>query len=189
MPADSSAAVARLSYPPTMRLDLVEKHFGVEVADPYRWLENDVRQDRTVRDWVTAQNQVTNAYLETLPGREILKKRMKALMDHDRYGTPRKAGQRHFYTYNSGLQNQSPLYVREGLTGRQRLLLDPNAFSADGATALAEWEPSPDGAHLLYAVQDGGSDWRSLHVLDVASGKTLSDEIRWVKFSELAWDR
>ena len=189
MPADSSAAVARLSYPPTMRLDLVEKHFGVEVADPYRWLENDVRQDRTVRDWVTAQNQVTNAYLETLPGREILKKRMKALMDHDRYGTPRKARQRHFYTYNSGLQNQSPLYVREGLTGRQRLLLDPNAFSADGATALAEWEPSPDGAHLLYAVQDGGSDWRSLHVLDVASGKTLSDEIRWVKFSELAWDR
>ena len=188
MPADSSAAVARLSYPPTRRLDLVEKHFGVEVADPYRWLENDVRQDRTVRDWVTAQNQVTNAYLETLPGREILKKRMKALMDHDRYGTPRKAGQRYFYTYNSGLQNQSPLYVRDGLTGRQRLLLDPNAFSADEATALAEWEPSPDGAHLLYAVQDGGSDWRSLHVLDVASGKTLSDEIRWVKFSELAWD-
>ena len=188
MPADSSAALARLSYPPTRRLDLVEKHFGVEVADPYRWLENDVRQDRTVRDWVTAQNQVTNAYLETLPGREILKKRMKALMDHDRYGTPRKAGQRYFYTYNSGLQNQSPLYVRDGLTGRQRLLLDPNAFSADEATALAEWEPSPDGAHLLYAVQDGGSDWRSLHVLDVASGKTLSDEIRWVKFSELAWD-
>src|SRR3546814_2464056 len=113
---------------------------------------------------------------------------MAALLDHDRYGTPRKAGSRYFYTHNTGLQNQSPLYVREGLSGEPRLLLDPNGLSADGATALAEWEPSPDGNHLLYSIQDGGTDWRILHVIDVESGKMLSDEIRWVKFSDLAWD-
>lgn len=180
---------AQLIYPRTARQDLVEEHFGIKVADPYRWLENDVRRDSAVRNWVNAQNGVTNAYLETLDGREILKQRMKSLIDHDRYGAPRKAGQRYFYTHNSGLQNQSPLYVREGLKGKQKLLLDPNQFSSDGATALAEWEPSFDGAYLLFAVQDGGSDWRTLHVLDVTTGKMLSDEVRWVKFSEVAWDR
>ena len=185
----TTSTAIRPTYPETRRLDLVEEHFGVKVPDPYRWLENDVRQDQAVRDWVTSQNQLTNAYLATLPGRDILKKRMEALLDHDRYGTPRKAGQRYFYTWNSGLQNQSPLYVREGLSGEQRLLLDPNALSADGATALAEWEPSPDGRYLLYAVQDGGSDWRTLHILNVATGEILSDTIHWVKFSDLAWDK
>jgi prolyl oligopeptidase len=184
----TTSIAMRLAYPETRRLDLVEEHFGVKVPDPYRWLENDVRQDQAVRDWVTSQNQLTNAYLATLPGRDILKKRMEALLDHDRYGTPRKAGRRYFYTWNSGLQNQSPLYVREGLSGEQRLLLDPNALSADGTTALAEWEPSPDGRYLLYAVQDGGSDWRTLHILNVATGEILSDTIHWVKFSDLAWD-
>ncbi|MBB4641850.1 prolyl oligopeptidase family serine peptidase [Rhizorhapis suberifaciens] len=184
-----SRSRAPMAYPQTMRQDLVEEHFGVKVADPYRWLEKDVRQDSAVLNWVNAQNEVTNAYLETVPGRDILKKRIKSLMDHDRYGTPRKAGRRYFYTYNSGLQNQSPLYVREALTAKQRLLIDPNTFSTDGTTALAEWEPSFDGRYLLYAIQDGGSDWRTLHVLDVTTGKVLPDEIRWVKFSDLAWDR
>src|SRR3546814_7802884 len=110
---------------------------------------------------------------------------MAALLDHDRYGTPRKAGSRYFYTHNTGLQNQSPLYVREGLSGEPSLLLDPNGLSADGATALAEWEPSPDGHQLLYYIQDGGTDWRILHVLHVESGKMLYDEISWVNFSEI----
>lgn len=188
---DASPAHAgfQLAYPETRRLDLVEEHFGVKVPDPYRWLENDVRQDSAVRDWVSAQNAVTQAYLQTLPGRDILARRMKALFDHERYGTPRKAGKRYFHTYNTGLLNQSPLYVREGLEGEQKLLLDPNGLSEDGATALAEWEPSPDGRRLLHAVQDGGSDWRILRVLDVDTGEMLADEIRWVKFSGLAWDR
>ncbi|MBK5264209.1 MAG: S9 family peptidase, partial [Alphaproteobacteria bacterium] len=184
--ADSSGV--QLHYPQARWLDLVEEQFGVAVADPYRWLENDVRQDNEVRDWVNAENAVTEAYLATLPGREILQKRMTALFDHDRYGTPRKAGTHYFYTYNSGLQNQSPLYVRDGLKGKQQLVLDPNGLSPDGATALAEWEPSPDGRYLLYAVQDGGTDWRILHIIDVESGQVLPDEIRWVKFSGLAWD-
>jgi prolyl oligopeptidase len=183
----AAAPAPAIPYPETKRLDLVETQFGVPVADPYRWLENDVRVDPAVRDWVTAQNKVTQAFLSTLPGRDALKGRMAALYDYERFGIPRKAGNRYFFTRNSGLQNQSPLYVREGLEGESRLLLDPNQFAKDGATALAEWRPSDDGRYLLYAIQDGGTDWRTLKVLDVTTGQTLTDEVKWVKFSGLSW--
>jgi prolyl oligopeptidase len=176
-----------LSYPQTRRLDLVETKFGVAVADPYRWLENDVRGDKDVQAWVAAENDATFSYLKTLPGRDALRDRMAKLTNFERYGTPRKAGSRYFYTRNSGLQNQSPLYVREGLTGEERKLLDPNSFAQDGATALAEWLPSDDGRYLLYSVQDGGTDWRILRVVDADSGKTLDDRIEWVKYSTLSW--
>ncbi len=181
--------MAAISYPQTHRQDLVEEKFGQAIADPYRWLENDVRADKAVEAWVEAENAVTNNYLATLPGRDILKERMRALYSYDRYSVPRKAGGRYFYAHNSGLQNQSPLYVREGLHGTERLLIDPNGFAQDGATALAEWEAAPDGRHLAYAVQDGGSDWRTLYVLNVDSGKTLSDRLQWVKFSQLSWSK
>ncbi|MDB5724744.1 MAG: prolyl endopeptidase, partial [Novosphingobium sp.] len=179
--------VTSIHYPETRRQDLVENQFGVAVADPYRWLENDVRTDSEVEGWVTAQNKVAQSYLATLPGRDIFARRMKRLYDYERYGVPRRAGDRIFYTRNSGLQNQSPLYMREGLDGQERMLVDPNALAADGATALAEWEPSADGRHLLYAVQDGGTDWRILRVIDVDSGRMLDDRIEWVKYSDLSW--
>lgn len=185
----ATADMPKILYPDTKRLDLVEDHFGVKIADPYRWLEADVREDSSVRDWVSAENRVTNGYLATLPGRDILKRRMEKLFDYGRYGVPVKAGGRYFYTYNSGLQNQSPLFVRDGLEGVQRLLIDPNGFAKDGATALAEWQPSPDGKYLLYAIQDGGTDWRTLRVLDAATGAVLDDRIEWVKFSSLDWDK
>lgn len=177
-----------IDYPDTRRLDLIEEKFGEAIADPYRWLENDVRADREVERWVEAENAVTERYLDALPGRDILKDRMRALYDYERYSTPRKTGSRYFYARNSGLQNQSPLFVRDGLHGRERLLIDPNGFSQDGTTALAEWEPSPEGRHLVYAVQEGGSDWRTLRVLDVDTGQVLGDRIDWVKFSRLSWD-
>ncbi|MBX9815329.1 MAG: S9 family peptidase, partial [Sphingomonas sp.] len=126
-----------LRYPETRRVDLVEDHFGIKVADPYRWLENDVRQDAEVRAWVTAQNQVTDAYLATLPQRAPFRERIKALYNYERFGVPVKAGGRYFYTRNSGLQNQSVLYVRDSLSGEGRVLIDPNGWSKDGATALA----------------------------------------------------
>ena len=96
---------------------------------------------------------------------------MTELYDYERFGLPEKAGNRYFYTRNDGLQNQSVLYVREGLNGTPRVLIDPNTWSQDGATALAEWDPSEDGRHLLYSVQDGGTDWRIVRVLDVATGQ------------------
>jgi prolyl oligopeptidase len=177
------------SYPHTRSLDLVEEQFGERIADPFRWLENDVRNDADVRAWVEAQNRTTDAYLKTLPGRDALAARMKQLMDFERLGVPKKAGSRYFYTRNDGLQNQSVLWVRDGLDGAARVLIDPNGWARDGATALAEWAPSDDGRYLLYAVQDGGTDWRTLRVIDVATGKMAAEEVKWVKFSSLAWNK
>ncbi|HWT13383.1 MAG TPA: prolyl oligopeptidase family serine peptidase [Allosphingosinicella sp.] len=180
-------AAAPLQYPETAREEVVDEQFGERIADPYRWLENDVREDPRVRAWVTAQNEVTNAYLATLPARAAFRERMTQMYDYERFGIPEKAGNRYFYTRNDGLQNQSVLYVREGLAGQPRMLIDPNVWSQDQATALAEWDPSDDGRHLLYSVQDGGTDWRTVRVLDVATGQPLADEVRWVKFSNLDW--
>ncbi len=187
MNAPAQTAEPALSYPQTTRGDVVEELFGERIADPYRWLENDVREDAQVRTWVTAQNEVTNAYLATLPGRAAFRARMTQMYDYERFGLPEEAGGRYFYTRNDGLQNQSVLYVRDGLNGTPRALIDPNGWSRDGATALAEWAPSENGRHLLYSVQDGGTDWRTVRVLDVATGQPTQDEVRWVKFSNLDW--
>jgi prolyl oligopeptidase len=180
--AADAAAPGAIRYPLTRRADLVEQQFGQPVADPYRWLENDVRNDPEVRAWVTAQNEVTDAFLATLPLRDRFKARMTELYDYERYGVPHKEGGRYFFTRNDGLQNQSVLYVRNSISGEGRVLIDPNGWSADGATALAEWTPSEDGKLLAYAIQDGGTDWRSVRVLDVDSGKLLTDELKWLKF-------
>ncbi|RUN76930.1 S9 family peptidase [Sphingomonas sp. TF3] len=175
-----------MQYPETRRVTQTDEQFGVKVADPYRWLENDVRTDAEVAKWVADENAVTNAYLATLPGRDIFAARLKTLLDYERFGVPVKKGGHYFYTHNSGLQNQAVLYVRDSVDGAGRVLIDPNGWSKDGATALAEWSPSQDGKKLAYAVQDGGTDWRTVKVLDVASG-AVSDTIEWVKFSGLAW--
>ncbi len=171
-----------LTYPATEKGNTVDTQFGVPVADPYRWLEDDVRVNPKVRQWVDTQSQFTKDYLAKLPGREAFRETLTALYNYERFGTPKKAGGRYFYTRNDGLQNQSVLYVRDSLNGEGRMLLDPNSWSKDGATALAEWTPSKDGKLLAYAVQDGGTDWRIIRLLDVATGKTLPDEIRWAKF-------
>jgi len=185
-PAAAAQAPA-IAYPVTRRLDLTEPQFGTAVADPYRWLENDVRGDAEVRAWVAAQNLVTDAFLATLPLRDKFKARMTQLYDYERFGVPSKKGGRYFYTRNDGLQNQSVLFVRDAVDGEGRVLLDPNLWSKDGATALGEWEPSEDGKKLLYSIQDGGTDWRTVKVLDVATGALAPDEVKWVKFSALEW--
>ena len=186
-PSDMSAAP--LSYPVARDDGTVDTLFGEQVRDPYRWLENDVRSDPAVRGWVTAENKVTDAYLASLPGRDVFKARLKQLFDYDRFGTPQKHGGRYFYSFNDGLQNQSVLMVRDSLDGTGRVLLDPNTWSKDGATALAETAISHDGKRIAYGVQDGGTDWRTVKVLDVDSGRVLDDTIEWVKFSGLDWDR
>ena len=187
IPSESAAMSSKPVYPATARGEVHETLFGEEIADPYRWLENDVRSDAAVRSWVTAQSAAAEAYLATLPGRAAIAARMKELWDYERFGLPETAGDRIFYQRNTGLQNQSPLYVQEGAAGAPRLLIDPNPWAADGATALAEWKPSSDGKRLVYAVQDGGTDWRTLKVLDVDTGTVLADEVRWAKFTNLAW--
>jgi prolyl oligopeptidase len=176
-----------LSYPKTKTVPVVDEQFGRKVADPYRWLEDDVRVNPEVAAWVKAENAVTDAYLGTLPGKQVLAARMKKLFDYERFGLPEKAGGHYFFTKNDGLQNQSVLYVRKGLTGKDRVLIDPNTWAKDGATALDSWEPSKNGKRLAYSVQDGGSDWRTIRVLDTKTGTVLSDEIKWAKFTNISW--
>lgn len=176
-----------ISYPQTRRDTVVETQFGEAIADPYRWLEDDVRHSSEVADWVSRENAVTEDYLTALPQRAQFQRRIRAFMDYERFGIPVKAGGSYFYTRNTGLQNQAQLFVRKGLDGKPRLLLDPNAWARDGATALDSWEPSQKGRYLLYSVQDGGSDWRILRVIDVKTGEPLQDEVRWAKFTGLSW--
>lgn len=176
-----------LAYPATEQVPIVEDVFGEKVSDPYRWLEADVRTDAKAEAWVEAQSAFTRAYLAGLPGRDAFASRLRALFDYERFGLPVEEGGRLFHTYNSGLMNQAQLMVRDTKGAAPRILLDPNSWSKDGATALDSWEPSPDGKVLAYTVQDGGSDWRTMKFVNAANGTPRPDELKWVKFSAIAW--
>lgn len=176
-----------IAHPQTRRINVVEKHFGTRVSDPYRWLENDVRSDKEVGSWVKSQNQVTNTYLGSLPGRPVFRDRLQELLNYERFTIPVKKGSRYFYLRNSGGENQLALYLRDSFGGPGRVVIDPNTWAKDGATALAEWSASDDGARVAYAVQDGGTDWRTIRVLDVNTGTVLADEVKWARFTSMAW--
>ena len=135
----SKGAEMKLVYPKTQRSDQVDNYHGVKVPDPYRWLE-DVNSSAT-KSWIESQNKVTLQYLEQIPQRRKLQERLTKLWNYEQFGIPVSRGGRYFYTRNDGLQNQSVLFVRDGLSGAPRMLIDPNTWSADGATALAEWDP------------------------------------------------
>jgi len=180
-------APARLEYPVSDKVDHVDRYHGTDVADPYRWLEDDVRESEAVKSWVDAQNMVTFAYLDTIGQRGAINSRMKELWDYERFSLPDKEGGRYFYSYNNGLQNQDVIYTLTGLNAEPELLIDPNTWSEDGTIALAAYFPSPDGKHLAYLVQDGGSDWRVGKVMNVESGEDLTDRLDWLKFTGLSW--
>lgn len=174
-----------LNYPPTRTTDVQETYHGFTVADPYRWLED--TESEATAEWVAAQNEVTERYLHSLPQREPMRKRLEKLWNYERYGLPRARGGRYFYTHNNGLQNQSVFYVAEDLNAPRRVLIDPNQFSEDGTVALAGTVVTRDGSLVAYGLADGGSDWRTWKVRDVATGEDLDDVVRWVKFSSIAW--
>lgn len=184
----AAAVAAPIAYPATKTGPEVEARHGISVPDPYRWLEADVRTEPQVANWVESQNQVTMGYLAGLPKREAIRQRLTELYNFERFGLPRVRGGVQFFTRNSGLQNQSVLYV-QAPGAEPRVLIDPNPWAKDGATALAEWQPSEDGKLLVYAVQDGGTDWRTLKLRDVATGQDLPDVIEWVKSSAIAWKK
>jgi len=183
--AVSQSARHNASYPEAPRGDVVETMHGVEVADPYRWLEDPDAPES--RRWIEAQNAITFAYLEEIPDRPAIQDRLTEMWDYEKYGTPFKEGGRYFYTYNDGLQNQSVLYVMDSLDGEPRLLLDPNKLSEDGTVAVTGYSVSPDGELLAYAISDGGSDWREWRIRDIDTGEDLSDRIEWSKFSGASW--
>lgn len=173
------------TYPESKKLDVVDDYHGVAVPDPYRWLEDDNAAD--TKAWVKAQNEVTQAYLATLPGRETIRERLAALWNYERFGLPHREGGRYFFSRNSGLQNQSVLHVAASLDGDARVLIDPNTFSEDGTVSLTVTSVSDDGKKIIYGTSKGGSDWEEFRVRDVDTGKDLSDRLQWVKFSGASW--
>ncbi|MBP1616920.1 MAG: Prolyl oligopeptidase [Bacteroidetes bacterium] len=174
-----------LKYPKTAKVDSADTYFGVEVKEPYRWLENDKSPETEA--WVKAQNEVTYAYLSKIPFREGLKKRLTELMNYPKYGSPTKKNGVYYFYKNDGLQNQSVLFRQTSLTAEPELLLDPNALSKDGTVALSAISFSNDGKYLAYSIARAGSDWNEIYVMDLATKELLADHIRWVKFSGISW--
>jgi len=174
-------------YPATRRTDAADILHGQQLDDPYRWLEHDARSSSEVAAWIAAQNAVTNACLTELPGRAVFRARLEALQNYEKFTIPRERGGHYFYTRNPGLENQATLLVRDGVDGPDRVLIDPNTWSEHGTRALAEWAPSKDGALLAYAVQEDGADWRTIKVIEVATGKILDDALAWARFTTIAW--
>ncbi|MDB5310725.1 MAG: family peptidase [Gemmataceae bacterium] len=182
-----TAQETKLMYPETKKGDVVDDYHGTRVPDPYRWLEDDVRTAKDVAAWVEAENKVTHAFLESIPQREAIRKRITALWDYEKISAPFKAGGKYFFFKNNGLQNQSVLFVQDALDAEPRMLLDPNTWSKDGTIALAGLAATDDGKYLAYGKAVAGSDWNTWHVLDVAGGHALADELKWVKFSGASW--
>ncbi|GAB4241518.1 MAG: prolyl oligopeptidase family serine peptidase [Ekhidna sp.] len=178
-------AQTKLSYPSTNKVDTVDIYFGTPVSDPYRWLEDD-NSDQTAQ-WVNAQNRVTNAYLDNIDFREVIKDRLTALEDYEKVGAPFKQGDYYYFFKNDGLQNQSILYRVKDFNDDPEVFLDPNTLSEDGTTALGGLSFSQDNQYAAYAISEGGSDWRTAFVINTATKELLSDKIEWIKFSGLSW--
>ncbi len=180
------AGAAKLPYPPARRDSTVDTYFGVKVPAPYQWMEN--LDSPEVKKWVAQENALTFSYLDKIPVRSWMNKRLTRLWNYAKERTPDQvAGGRVFFSKNSGLQDQFVVYVQDSPKAAPQELLDPNALSPDGSIALMGYEPSPRGVYLAYYLSQGGSDWRTLHVREVATGKDLPDTIQWMKFSAVSW--
>jgi len=184
----STLNAQRVKYPPSIRDAVTDNYFGTTVPDPYRWLE-DLNSPQT-HAWIKIQNQFTNSYLAQFPLRDTLRTRLTELFNYPRVALPEMvSGKRIFYRENTGLQNQSVLYMRDSVNGSPVMVLDPNSLSSDGSIAFEDWSPSPDGHYLAYSLAQGGSDWHTVHVRDLSSMEDVADTLKWVRFSGISWTR
>ncbi len=173
-------------YPKPPTSEQTDDYHGTKVADPYRPLEN--ADSPETRAWIEAENKVTEGYLSQVPERAKIKERLTALWNYEKFGVPTREGDRYFFSKNSGLQNQSVLYVAPKLPATDaRELLDPNTLAKDGTMALTGTDVTEDGKLMAYGLADAGSDWQKWKVRDVETGKDLPDQIEWVKFSSASW--
>ncbi|HEX5625239.1 MAG TPA: prolyl oligopeptidase family serine peptidase [Saprospiraceae bacterium] len=175
-----------LVYPETRKDTVWDDFFGNRIDDPFRWLEDDHSEE--TKAWVKVQNELTFGYLDQIPFRKELRARIEKWFDYEKCGTPIKKAGRYYYFKNNGLQNQDVLYVASGLKDSARMVIDPNTFSKDGTTSLSGFSFSKDGRYMAFQTSEGGSDWNKINVLDLTTGNTLNDTIRWVKFSGTAWE-
>ncbi len=181
----AGACQAAIKYPMAKKVAVTDDYFGTKVADPYRWLENDTSVETA--EWVKAENKVTQDYLNRIPFRNDVRRRITELANYEKMGAPFKVKGKYYYFANNGLQNQSVLYVKDALDGQPRVVLDPNQLSADGTVALQQLNFSHDGRYLAYVITRNGSDWNEIYVLDLATGNQLADHIKWAKFTDAQW--
>lgn len=175
-----------IQYPETAKTDHVDTYFGHEIDDPYRWLEDD--NSAETKEWVKAQNKVTDQYLSRIPFKEKIKKRLSEVWSYERLSAPSKKGDNLFYYKHDGVKNHPVLYVKNDKTQEEKILIDPNLFSEDGTTSLAGISVAQNGKHIAYAISEGGSDWREVFIREVDTTKDLDDHLQWIKFSDLSWD-
>ncbi len=180
------AAESRLNYPKPQKSGQTDNYFGAKVADPYRGLEN--ADAPATKKWIEAENKLTFDYLTAIPEREKINKQLTGLWDYEKYGVPFLESARYFFAKTSGLQNQSVIYTAPDLPGEPRVLLDPNTLSKDGTVALGGYAVPDDGKLFAYGLSTAGSDWQEWKVRDVETGKDLSDDLKWVKFSSTSWN-
>lgn len=176
---------APLKYPETKKVEQSDNYFGTIVNDPYRWLEADTAVD--TKDWVLRQQAFTEAYLSNIPFRGQIRDRYKSLLNFDKYFGAIHAGEYIIFSKMEGLKNQPIYYVQKGLEGTPTVLIDPNALSEDGSISIGLDGVSNDRKYIAYHINKGGSDWQTMKVMEIASGKTLPDELNWLKFSSVAW--
>ena len=177
-----------LKYPETAREGVVDNYHGTEIADPYRWLEDD-NSERTA-EWVKAQNEVTFGYLNSLPQRKAIRERLEELWNYPTQSAPAKRGEWYYISRNSGLQNQSVIYRKRNLSDtEEEVFFNPNTLSEDGTVALNTGTFTKDGRYFAYSLASAGSDWVEIFVLDTKTMKPLADHIKWVKFSGASWTR
>ncbi len=172
-------------YPETRTVAQQDDYHGTVVSDPYRWLEEEKSEE--VSAWVESQNTLARPYLAELPSREQYKERLTALWDYEKYSTPYMVNGKLFYSYNDGLQNQYVLYMADGVNGEPEVLIDPNTLSEDGTVSMASTELSPKASYLAYMLSDGGTDWKTIHIRNTSSKSDLTDTIKGIKFTNIAW--
>lgn len=177
--------IGNIPYPFIETVDTVDTYFGTAVADPYRWLEDDHSEE--TGEWVAAQNEVTNSFLEQIPYRDQIKKRLTEIWNYPKSGAPFKRGDKYYVYRNDGLQNQYVVYVMDEISGEEKVFIDPNNWSEDGTASLSGLRFSLDGRYAAYAISESGSDWRRIKIIDVEKGQELEDEVNWVKFSGISW--
>ncbi len=184
----SVAGQPKLSYPETRRVDHVDTYHGVEVEDPYRWLEEDPRNSAEVAAWIEAQNQVARQFLDGIPARKHFKERLTELWNYERYSVPSQKAGRYFYSKNDGLQNQAVRYVADSYDGEGRVLINPNTWSEDGTVSLGGGAVSDDGRHFAFKRREAGSDWSTTGVIEIDTGKELDDVLRWTRWGNIVWN-
>jgi prolyl oligopeptidase len=180
----SGGSQQKIIYPVTRTDNVVDTIFGTPVADPYRWLEDDMSEETVA--WVKAQNEVTFGYLGKIPYREQIKERLTTIWNYEKFNMPFREGEYIYFAKNDGLQNQY-VYYRQKDGGEPELFLDPNNFSADGTTSLGEMGFSKDGSMMAYSISEGGSDWRKVITMNALTKEISGDTLIDVKFTGIAW--